>query len=290
MGDRKVIQITTESVPAGTLGLALAVHGGVAIYEPSETPARSAALQAATEAGWLRLEDDPVEAVVAAVLMLELNPLFNAGKGARLNAEGRVELDAGVMSGTTRQAGAVGAVANVASPVQLARLVMEHSPHVLLVADGAARFATRMGMKRVRNRAFVTASRKSEWRSSGVDTVGAVARDRHGRLAVATSTGGPAGKWLGRVGDTPIPGAGFYAEDGRGAACATGQGDKIIVVGVSRDAVDGLDREGPGAAAHRAIRHLDATGGIGGVLVVSTDGRIGLAHNAIDMPWHCRIA
>src|SRR6185437_14632331 len=104
--------IKTESVPAGASGLALAVHGGVAIYQPSESPARSAALQAATEAGWLRLEDGPVEAVVAAVSMLELNPLFNAGKGARLNADGHVELDAGVMSGTTRHAGAVGAITN----------------------------------------------------------------------------------------------------------------------------------------------------------------------------------
>lgn len=266
---------------------ALVVHGGAGAPDEAEHDERHAAVNRALEAGWARIGHGALEAVIAAVRHLEDEPLLNAGIGACLNAEGRVELDAGIMEGTALRAGAVGAVTDVRHPIDLARAVMEDGRHVLLVAGGAGQFAREHGLETCDPEVFVTERQHRNFVNQGSDTVGAVAVDEAGHTAVAVSTGGVAFKLPGRLGDSPLPGAGFYADDGAGAVCATGQGEGFMRTVLSHLAVIEL-KHGMSAqeVATGAIEFLQRkVGGAGGVILVTSDGEIAAAHNTPYMAW-----
>jgi len=277
-------------------GIALAVHGGAGDrIEPLNGPdAYHAGLRAAVQAGErvLRAGGPAVDAVCAAVTALEDNELFNAGRGAALTTDGTVELDAALMTGDGR-AGAVAGCRTVRNPVFAARAVLERTPHVLMVApdDG---LLTEWGLEQVPNSYFVTDRRVRELervRSATADgtrhgTVGAVARDAHGRLAAATSTGGVSNQLPGRVGDAPIVGAGTYAADGTVAVSCTGQGEYFLRGVVAYDISARMSYLG--ASLEQAVRDtvaakLDATGGSGGLIAAGHDGSVVIAFNSNAM-------
>jgi beta-aspartyl-peptidase (threonine type) len=265
---------------------ALVVHGGAGAPPAKEQAERQAAVERALQAGWAKLGSGALPAVVAAVRHMEDEPILNAGIGACLNSEGQIELDAGVMEGSRLRAGAVAAVRDVRHPVDLALRVLRHGKHVLLVADGASRFALEEGVETCDPSVFVTSRQRRSWATAGGDTVGAVARDARGQVAVAVSTGGTYGKHPGRVGDSPIVGAGFYADDARGAACATGQGEAFMRTVVAKAAVDRLPAAQAQAAAEWAIEEVRRkVGGQGGIIVVSIDGGFGAAFSTRHMAW-----
>jgi beta-aspartyl-peptidase (threonine type) len=282
---------------------AIAVHGGAGDIPPAElTPEREAAyhagLERALRAGEaiLAAGGAGLDAVVAAVQVLEDDPLFNAGHGAVIAANGICELDAAVMDGRDLRAGAVAGVRHVRNPVGLARLVMERSPHVMLSGPGAEEFALEHGLPPVANEYFVTERRQRElaaalaanaagFRESLMGTVGAVALDARGNLAAATSTGGTTGKRWGRVGDSPVIGAGTYAANDCCAVSATGHGEYFIRATVAHEIASlvryaGLDAR---AAADRVVHEqLRQMGGSGGV-IVGHDGTIAMPFNSRGM-------
>src|SRR5687767_11847980 len=218
----------------------IVVHGGAGDLNPSDDPKPCIeGCLAAARAGHavLKAGGSALDAVIAAVVWLEDDPHFNAGTGSVLNADGEVETDASVMTGDLK-AGAVGALKGIKNPVLLARLVMERTKHVLLVADGALRFAKEQGVGLVDPASMITERARTKWSRTG--TVGAVARDSQGRLAAATSTGGTTRKLPGRLGDTPLIGCGTFARAGAGAASCTGIGEAIIKTTLARWAVDRL--------------------------------------------------
>lgn len=280
------------------------VHGGAGARGlPEERTARRAAIVGALRVGVdrLRAGESALDAVVAAVAAMEDNPLFNAGYGSALNAEGSVEMDASVMAlpvsgapqnpaGSAAQrsaAGAVAAISRVRNPVLLARAVMQRTPHVLMVGAAAERLATAAAIRRCRPEQLVAQRARLRWQTYNArlahGTVGAAALDCRGQLAAATSTGGLTGKMAGRVGDSAIIGAGTFV-DRLGAASATGMGEAIMRVTLCRVAVDLLDRLPPGRAARAAIRYFSgATGAEAGLVMVDRQGRIGYAHNAQAM-------
>jgi beta-aspartyl-peptidase (threonine type) len=268
----------------------LIVHGGSGAPPESQYAERRAAVERALETGWAAFRLGALEAVLAAVRHMEDEPMLNAGVGASVNLDGEVELDAGVMEGTTLRAGAVGAVRDVRHPVDLARAVMEDGRHVLLVADGASRFARERGVETCAPETLVTERQLRNWRSEAADTVGAVARDDRGRTAVAVSTGGMPRKRPGRLGDSPVPGAGFYADDRSGAACGTGVGEGFMRLCLCHLAVLRMGGEASAEdAAREAIEHLAReVGGSGGVILVDARGRTGVAHNTPFMAWSRR--
>jgi beta-aspartyl-peptidase (threonine type) len=225
-------------------------------------------------------------AAVAAVRHMEDEPLLNAGIGACLNADGEVELDAGVMEGAELRAGGAACVKDVRHPIDLAVAVMRDGRHVLLSGTGASRFAHDHGVEMCDPSVFIN-NRKRQQRQAGADTVGAVARDSDGRLAVAVSTGGISGKLPGRIGDSPIPGAGIYADDLFGAVCGTGQGEAFIRLGLARLMVielqHGMD---PGAVAQGGVDFLGkALKAQGGVILIGREGHPHAAFNTPAMPW-----
>jgi beta-aspartyl-peptidase (threonine type) len=235
------------------------------------------------------------------VKILEDSPLFNAGKGAVFNHAGVNELDASIMDGATERAGAVAGLRHVRNPIELARLVMEKSPHVMLVGEGAEEFALEQGVDLVPGSYFYTERRwkqleeaqKAERTASlpGQDigffsTVGAVARDGNGNLAAATSTGGMTNKRWGRVGDSPIIGAGTYADNDSCAVSATGSGEYFIRAVAAHEICARVRLAGVSAAeAARDVVQgkLKEIGGDGGVIVVDKDGRISLEFNTEGM-------
>jgi beta-aspartyl-peptidase (threonine type) len=278
---------------------AVAVHGGAGSLDPDD-PATSGAADAPRLVGVARAAEaafrilasggGALDAVEAAVRMLEDDPTYNAGTGACLTAEGDVELDASIMDGDTLRCGAVAVVKDVRNPVVLARRVMERSSHVLLAGPGASAFAREVGLPPYDNALLVTALQRSRWerhraapaaRAPGGGTVGAVARDRQGHLAAATSTGGTAMKLPGRVGDTPIIGAGTYADDALAAVSCTGHGESFIRLTLARQAADLVARGLPAMEAARAAVRLlaERVGGHGGLVVVGPGGEPGFAHN-----------
>lgn len=226
-----------------------------------------------------------LDAVCAAVVELEDSRLFNAGRGAVCNAEGRHELDAALMDGATLAAGAVAAVSRIRNPVLAARAVMEKSRHVLMVGRGAERFASRQGLKRVGPAYFAT--RKDMKASHG--TVGAVAHGRDGNLAAATSTGGYTGKLPGRVGDSPLVGAGTYADNAACAVSATGLGEAFIRAVVAHDVAARMRYGGESlaGAARRALATVSRLGGDGGLIAVDRRGRIVMPFNSEGMYRAC---
>ncbi|MGH7903413.1 MAG: isoaspartyl peptidase/L-asparaginase family protein [Candidatus Dormibacteraceae bacterium] len=267
------------------MSIALVVHGGAGAAPRDELPERAAAVARALAAGWQEIGAGALAAATAAVRWMEDEPILNAGLGACLNRDGAAELDAGVMAGATLSAGAVGAVQDVRHPVDLAHRVMEDGRHVLLVAGGASQFAREAGLEMCENSLFVTPRARERWRARLSDTVGAVAADGEGHVAVAVSTGGVEGKLPGRVGDSPIPGAGFYADDRLGAACGTGRGEDFMRISICRQAVHLLAGSSAQAAADAAIGQLVEIGGMGGVIVVSPAGEVGVAFNTKSMAW-----
>ena len=229
--------------------------------------------------------------------MLEDDPLFNAGTGACLTEDGLIELDAAIMEGTSLRAGAVCALPPFRNPIDVARAVMIEGRHVLYAAEGAAAFARRAGFEPSTVEAMTTDRARRKWEelqkgalrpgAIPIGTVGAVARDAGGTVAAATSTGGVLGKKAGRVGDSPVIGAGTFADDEAGAASATGQGEGILRTSLAKTAVDemrrGLD---PESAARRVIQHLsDRVGASGGIILVDAMGRVGWAHSTPAMAW-----
>jgi beta-aspartyl-peptidase (threonine type) len=225
-------------------------------------------------------------AVLAAVRLMEDEPLLNAGIGACLNLDGVVELDAGVMEGSELRAGGVAGVKDVRHPIDLAAAVMRDGRHVLLAGDGASRFAREHRIEMCDPAIFIT-DRKRQELLHGVDTVGAVARDADGQLAVAVSTGGLNGKLPGRIGDSPIPGAGFYADDRFGAVCGTGQGEAFLRLALAHLMVvelqHGMDVT---AVANGAVAMLGKSmKASGGVIVIGREGAPAAAFNTPAMPF-----
>ena len=274
---------------------AIAVHGGAGTLprramSPALHRRYARGLERALEAGHavLARAGTSLDAVCAAVVELEDSPLFNAGRGAVYNAQGRHELDAGVMDGATLAAGAVAAVSRIRNPILAARAVMEKSRHVLLVGRGAERFAAQQGVALVGQSYFHTRARflALKKRLDGHHgTVGAVARDHAGNLAAATSTGGTTGKLAGRVGDSPIVGAGVYADNRSCAVSGTGLGEAFIRAVLAHDVAARMSYGGEslGAAAREALVAVARLGGDGGLIALDARGRIVMPFNSEGM-------
>jgi L-asparaginase / beta-aspartyl-peptidase len=269
----------------------IVVHGGAGRVPEQDWAERREGCRKAARAGWECLVQggSALDAAEQAVACLEDDPLFNAGRGSVLNAAGEVEMDASLMEGGMMRAGAVAAVRNIRNPIRLARRVLEEGRHVLLVGEGANRFAREIGIDECLPGELITDRQRARWRetrSSDFGTVGAVAMDRGGGMAAATSTGGLSGKKVGRVGDSALIGCGTCADALLGAASATGNGEAIIRVVLAKTAVDLLrgDRA-PGDAARMAIEILHGrVQGEGGIIVIDRKGRVGHAHNTAFMP------
>ena len=285
-------------------GWRLLVHGGAGSIEREllapETDAEiRAALDAALVAGSeiLAAGGSALDAAEAAVRCLEDDPNFNAGRGSVFTYQGTNEMDAAVMDGRTREAGAVAGVTAARNPVSLARAVMEKSPHVMLSGEGADQFSLDQGVERCPPDWFATPERRRQyeemkaqpdgWFDSEMKygTVGAVARDAFGHVAAATSTGGITGKRWGRIGDTPLIGAGTFADDRSCAVSGTGTGEYIIRTALAHEIAARIRMNGATAreAAAAAVADLAALGGTGGVIVVSAAGETAQAFNSTGM-------
>jgi beta-aspartyl-peptidase (threonine type) len=274
----------------------MAIHGGAGAVPRSTLTAEREqryrdGLAVALDAGYAVLEKggSSLDAVSAAVISLEDNPLFNSGRGAALTREGAAELDAAIMEGRQQRAGAVAAVRHVRNPIELARRVMEKSRHVLLVGAGAEEFALEEGLALVPNGYFRTEERWAQLESerkghsvsdlfpSSQGTVGAVALDAAGDLAAATSTGGMTNKRPGRVGDSPIIGAGTYAKNGVCAVSGTGHGEYFIRTVAAHHIAAAVEFRGLGLqeAVHELLHtKLRELGGSGGIIAIDRSGRI----------------
>ncbi|MHB8420323.1 MAG: isoaspartyl peptidase/L-asparaginase family protein [Myxococcales bacterium] len=272
---------------------AIAIHGGAGIYGDESLPEALEGVRRAAAEGWAALASggSALAAVLAAVRTLEDDPSFNAGTGSVLTADGTVENDAAVMSGADLSAGAVGALVGFANPVLVAEEVRRATSHVLLVGEGARRFAISRGLATVDPASLITERQRARWRAEAQQrglqahavhgTVGAVAADAAGHVAAATSTGGLLFKLPGRVGDTPIVGGGTYADDEAGAASCTGQGEAILKVTLAKSAIERL-RGGATAtaAAEAALAELSRrTSGEAGLILVDRRGGVGFAFN-----------
>ncbi|HYM28313.1 MAG TPA: isoaspartyl peptidase/L-asparaginase [Steroidobacteraceae bacterium] len=299
--------LAAPALAAAPHPVAIVIHGGAGVIERAKmTPAAEASyragLSAALDAGYAVLDKggSSLDAVTAAVRMMEDDPQFNAGRGAVLNHQGDAELDAAIMDGSGPHAGAVAAVHHVKNPIELARLVMEQSPHVLLVGDGAEEFALEHGVALVPRSYFRTERRERELeearkaeaaraRAAGVTasgTVGAVALDRAGNLAAATSTGGLTNKHLGRVGDSPLIGAGTYANNATCAVSGTGDGEYFIRQVLAYDicALLAYRHLTLQQAVHEVIHEkLQRTGGEGGVIALDPAGHMAMDFNSAGM-------
>jgi len=306
----------------------LVVHGGAGVIERADaTPETEeryrAALREAVGIGGGILErgGSALDAVTATIAYLEDHELFNAGRGAVFTATGRNELDASIMDGRTRAAGAVAGIMRTRNPILAARAVMERSPHVLLTGEGAETFARSQGLEEVDPGYFFTERRWRQLEESlerqnlpvpsrpagappppqaradeppddhTLGTVGAVAFDQHGDIAAATSTGGMTGKRFGRVGDSPIIGAGTYAQNGVCGVSATGTGEFFIRAGAARAICARMELTGASAeqAGKAVIAEIGALGGDGGVIVVDATGRYAWAMNTPGM-YRARLA
>ncbi|WP_242104667.1 isoaspartyl peptidase/L-asparaginase [Lysobacter sp. M2-1] len=292
---------------------ALVIHGGAGVIErdalsDADEAAIRADLDQALDAGnaILAKGGSALDAVTAAVVVLEESPRFNAGKGAVFNAQGRHELDASIMEGHTRRAGAIASVRTVRNPIRLARKVMEQSPHVMLIEDGAEAFADGFkDIERVENGWFDTDNRREQLeqaqarekaeadagtpaedlRGKYFGTVGAVALDAQGHIAVATSTGGMTNKKWGRVGDSPIIGAGTYADANCGVS-GTGWGEYFIRASVAHDICARVAYKGDTlqqAADEVVMKVVPELGGDGGVIALDKDGNIAMPFNTSGM-------
>ncbi len=291
--------------------IAIVVHGGAGNTSADRFESGQQGCKEASQVGWRILQDGgtALEAVEAAVRSLEDNPNFNAGTGACLTSEGNIELDAGMMEGHTLRVGAVADVERIKHPISLARIVME-SPHVLLVGKGAQEFALEQGVKLCSFEDLLTERQYNNWKESVAareaeepryhrrvvhplpvredqhGTVGAVALDASGYLAAATSTGGTLNKYPGRVGDSPLVGCGFYADDNAAISC-TGHGEDFIRLLIAKRAADCVANGMTARAASEAtIALLSAKAeGQGGLIIVDRLGNVGFAWNTEHMAY-----
>ena len=285
--------------------LALVVHGGAWNVPDGDVRDHRAGIAVVLEAGWALLGrgDSALDVVEAVVRLLEADPTFNAGYGAHLNRDRKVELDASIMAGSDLEAGAVAALQRVRHPITLARKVMEETPHVLLVGQGAQKFAQAKGIPLCRQRDLLAGKELERFlriRDGETDlvtrefdtgplqvefsTVGAVALDARGRVAAATSTGGTQNKVAGRVGDSAVIGAGTYADDTAGAVSATGWGEGILRVSLAKAAVDRMGAgAGPGRAGRAALDTLKRVRGKAGLILVDRRGKAAAVFNTLRM-------
>jgi beta-aspartyl-peptidase (threonine type) len=299
------LSVSGEFVMADNATFGIAIDGGAGTLPRNEMTRDLEAkyrtdLGQALDAGYAVLESggSSEDAAIAAVKVLEDSPLFNAGRGAVFNRAGEVELDAGVMDGATGRAGAVAGLRHIRNPIELARLVMEKTPHVMLIGPGAEEFALDQGMTLVPNSYFYTEKRRqqleralkgdkmAEIKLNYFGTVGAVARDRKGNLFAATSTGGITAKIPGRVGDSPHIGAGTYANNRTCAVSATGQGEFFIRSVVAYDIHALMDYKG--LTLHQAVdevvqHKLRALPAEGGVIAIDAQGNIEMSFNTEGM-------
>jgi L-asparaginase / beta-aspartyl-peptidase len=299
-----------SSVKENKIGLV--VHGGAGTMERNKmSPEREreyrAGLENALRAGWeiLQRGGSALDATEAAVRVFEDDPLFNAGKGSVFNAAGVNEMDAAIMDGKTLRAGTVANLQHIKNPINLARLVMEKSPHVMMAGEGAEAFAKEHGLELVDPKYFFTQERWDALQKvkaaekSGANgdkkfflteqdlhgTVGAVALDRNGNLAAATSTGGKTGKLPGRVGDTPVIGAGTYANNASCAVSGTGDGEFFIMATAAHDvsALMEYRRKPLQEASIAVIDKIGKLGGTGGMIAIDKNGNIALPFNTSGM-------
>ncbi|MGI8468219.1 MAG: isoaspartyl peptidase/L-asparaginase family protein [Pyrinomonadaceae bacterium] len=303
---------------AQTPRVAFVIHGGAGVIRrgdlsPEKEKAYRDKLEEVLLAGYKVLQSGgtSLDAVETAINMMEDSPLFNAGKGAVFNADGKNELDASIMDGKTLKAGAVAGVRHIKNPISLARLVMDKSPHVMMAGDGAEKFAVEQGVKLVDEKYFFTQERwdafqkvdKEEkakakaaaegkkvsglnYRWEPYNKFGTVALDKDGNLAAGTSTGGMTYKKYGRIGDSPIIGAGTYANNDTCAVSATGYGEYFIRLGVARDISALMEYKNLPVqqAADLVIKtKLQDLGGDGGVIALDRNGNIGISFNSEGM-------
>ncbi len=293
----------------GNMKPVLVIHGGAWAMPDDAVAAHERGIQAALRAGWSALQrgGTSVDAVEAAVTVMEDDDTFDAGRGSFLTRDGRVQLDALLMNGADLRTGGVACVERLRNPIQAARLVLEKSPHVYFVGAGAERLATQHGMRLIDNTELIVPRERErlmafqqneaaggrdttfsgEHTLHSHDTVGAVALDAAGNLAAATSTGGTLSKAPGRVGDSSLIGCGCYADNLSAAVSLTGWGEPIMKLVLGKWAVDRVAAgASPEQAASDAIAYLfTRLGGHGGIILLGPDGRLGIAHNTPRMAW-----
>ncbi|HPT31218.1 MAG TPA: isoaspartyl peptidase/L-asparaginase [Prolixibacteraceae bacterium] len=298
-----LILIQAASLVTGQQNYCLVIHGGAGIMDPGSIPPEKQAAYAYHLNKALTIGDSVLkqggtsaEAVVRTISYLEDCPLFNAGKGAVFNWEGKNELDASVMEGASLKAGAVSGVKTIKNPIKAAVAVMNNSEHVFLSGKGAEEFARKQGLEIVPNRYFYTKNRyeslkklkeRERNRNQGDNhgTVGCVALDKMGNLCAGTSTGGMTGKRYGRIGDTPVIGAGTYADNATCAVSCTGHGEYFIRLGVARDVALQMDYLGLPLekAAANVMKKLGALGGTGGFIALDRKGNLTMPFNTSGM-------
>jgi len=292
----------------------IVVHGGAGAWEKERWKSGLAGVKEAAKAGFnvLKNSGSSLDAVEAAVMCMEDNPVFNAGLGSTLALDKRIEMEASIMEGRTLNAGAAGLLKDIKNPVHLARIVMENTDHVFLVADGAEKLADLYGLERrdpltelrlrywheltqklkkgeIESLLKLTKLLQSHPNLFATDTVGAVALDENGDTAAATSTGGRALKLPGRIGDSPLIGCGTYADNEAGACSTTGIGEVAMRLVLAKGTCD-LMRTGESAqqAAENSIRlvnHRIRLKSSMGLIAVDTQGRVGAAHNTLNLCW-----
>jgi L-asparaginase / beta-aspartyl-peptidase len=278
------------------MSIAIIVHGGAWEIPAALHADHVAGITAAVASGWQRLADGrpAIDAVEAAIRVMEDHPVFDAGTGAVLNQDGDVELDAAVMDGSSLDAGAVAGLRRIKNPISLARKVLTDSPHLFLVGQGAERFAAEQGIPFCDPESLVVERERAVWRKrlaaagatgGPADTVGALAVDADGNVAAGNSTGGTTFKYPGRVGDTALLGCGLYADNEVGAAACTGHGEQIMRALLAKVTLDRLAGTGdPQAAVTEALAYFKRrVGGSAGIICLGSDGRIGWGHTSVHM-------
>ena len=286
----------------------LVVHGGAWAIPDDMVEAHLRGVRNALAAGWRVLErgGPALDAIEEAVVIMEDDDTFDAGRGSFLNREGKVQLDALIMDGATLRAGGVGCVERLCNPVRAARKILSESPHVYFVAEGAERFAAEHGIPLCKNEDLVVPREVERLRqyqreeaghgnelfapTISHDTVGAVALDREGNIAAATSTGGTLNKAPGRLGDSSLIGCGCYADNLSAAASTTGWGEPIMKLVLAKWTADRVSAGNlPEWAAQEAMNYLkQRLNGHGGIIVLNAQGQIGIAHNTPRMAWACK--
>ena len=283
----------------------LVVHGGAWAIPDDMLDAHIRGVRAAVAAGWRVLQGggSALDAVEEAVVVMEDDETFDAGRGAFLNREGKVQLDALIMDGATLRAGGVGCVEHLRNPVRAARKILSESPHIYFVAEGAERFAADHGLPLCKNEDLIIPREVERLREFQAhlaehekhlfaptishDTVGAVALDRSGNIAAATSTGGTLNKAPGRLGDSSLIGCGCYADNASAAASTTGWGEPIMKLVLAKWAADRVSAgNAPEWVAQEAMNYLESrVQGHGGMILLDARGRFGIAHNTPRMAW-----